>query len=55
MWERDLKNFADDYNFVSLQFDNESVDSTVADGVDVAKVCILCYVMLCYVMLCCII
>ena len=39
MWERDLKTFADDYNFVSLEFTNESADSTVADGVDVAKVC----------------
>ena len=38
MWERDLKNFADEYNFVSLIFDNEAVESTVADDVTTAKV-----------------
>ena len=38
MWERDLKQFADDYNFVSLIFDNEAVESAVADDVTTAKV-----------------
>ena len=38
MWERDLKQFADEYNFVSLIFDNEAVESAVADDVTTAKV-----------------
>ena len=38
MWERDLKQFADEYNFVSLVFNNEAVESAVADDVTTAKV-----------------
>ena len=38
MWERDLKAFAEDYNFVSLQFAAEEADSTVADEATSATV-----------------
>ena len=45
MWERDLKQFADEYNFVSLVFNNEAVESTVADDVTTAKV--RTYILMC--------
>ena len=38
MWERDLKGFADDYNFVSLQFVSEATESVVPEEATTAKV-----------------
>ena len=38
MWERDLKGFADDYSFVSLQFVSEATESVVPEEATTAKV-----------------
>ena len=37
MWERDLKGFADDYNFVSLHFNSEATESVVPEEATTAK------------------
>jgi uncharacterized protein YchJ len=37
-WERDLRAFSEEYNFLSLEFDNEDADSKVSDDATTATV-----------------